>query len=245
MKTRIAIMVLSIFFFLPAYAQQEEPVNKKKGTRTENLQVNYTPLEEPATLDNFAAGGGGYPAYFYFGDPGGMYLDPQWSPGLVAVKDGEGMEALLRYNIYHQKVEAITEADTFAFAKPGELDWVMIGDRKFIFSSYLRNDLEVANTWFEVLCEGECDLLLRHYIKYRLADGDDDPTNDQMYKMEAYYSRKKDESGMRLSPTRKDIPLVLLDHQEELAAYLKENKLNLKDQDDLVKLFTYYNSLDQ
>jgi len=244
MKTRIAVLALSLLFYLPSFAQQEEPVNTKKGTKTQNQEVNYAPLDEPLPIDDFAAGGGGYPAYFYYGDPTGMYLDQDWVPGLVSVRDGEEMEALLRYNIYHQKVEAIVEADTFAFAKPGELDWVIIGDKKFIFSSFLRNDLEVANTWFEVLCEGECDLLLRHYIKYRIEDGDDDPTNDQMFKLEAYYSRKNNESGERLSPTRKDIPLVLLDHQVELDTYIKENKLNLKMHDDLVKLFTFYNSLD-
>jgi len=242
MKTRIALLVLAVFYYLPVFAQQEA-VNTKKGTTTENREVNYAPLQEPVPVDDFSEGGGSYPAYFYYGDPSGMYLDDQWLPGQVAVKDGNTMDGLLRYNIYHQKVEAIVDADTFAFAKPGELNWVMIGDNKFIFSSYLRNDLEVANTWFEVLCEGECDLLLRHYIKYRIEDGDDDPSNDQMYRLEAYYSRKNDESGERLNPSKKDIPLVLLDHQEELSAYLKENKLNLKDQEDLVKLFAYYNSL--
>ena len=138
MKTRIALLALSLLFYFPSFAQQEEPVNTKKGAKTQNQEVNYAPLDEPLPIDDFTAGGGGYPAYFYYGDP----------------------------------------------------------------------------------------------------------TNDQMYKLEAYYSRKNNESGERFSPSRKDIPLVLLDHQEELSRFLKENKLNLKDQDDLVKLFTYYNSLD-
>jgi hypothetical protein len=62
--------------------------------------------------------------------------------------------------------------------------------------------------------------------------------------LEEYYTRTKDEKGKRLYTSKKDIPLVLLEHQEELSAYLKENKLNLKEQDDLVELFEYYNSLD-
>lgn len=243
MKTRITFLALLLLFVLPALAQQEEPVNSKKGT-IQNQETSYAPPVEAVPRNDLAAGGGGNPAYFYYGDPSGMYLDEEWMPGRVSVKAGEEMEALLRYNIYQQKVEAIMDVDTFAFAKPGELEWVMIGDKKFIFSNYLRNDLEVASTWFEVLCEGECDLLLRHYIKYRIDDGDDDPANDQMYRLESFYTRKNNASGERLSPTRKDIPLVLLDHQEELSGYIKEHKLNLKDQDDLVKLFTYYNSLD-
>jgi hypothetical protein len=189
-------------------------------------------------------GGGGYGQYFYYGDPTGMYLDEEWKNGVVDVKEGDNMDGLLRYNIYHQKFEAVIEGDTFAFAKPGELEYVMIGDSKFVFSSFLRNDYEVASTWFEVLCEGECDLLLRRYIKYRVTDGDDDHSNDQLYKLEEYYTRTKDEKGKRLYTSKKDIPLVLLEHQGELSIYVKENKLNLKEQDDLVKLFEYYNNLE-
>lgn len=245
MKAFTLFTAFAFLFLLFAQAQQQEAVISKKGSNpVESQEVTHTLKDEPLPASDLRDGGGGYGQYFYYGDPTGMYLNSDWKPGNVAVKEGDDMEGMLRYNIYHQKVEAVIEGDTFAFAKPGELNWVMIGESKFIFSNFLRNDYEVAGTWFEVLCEGECDLLLRRYIKYRVTDGDDEHSDDQLYMLEEYYTRTKDESGKRLYTSKKDIPLVLLGHQEELSVYLKENKLNLKEKDDLVKLFNYYNSLE-
>jgi len=243
MKT-ISIFAAFIFLFILSSSAQEENLVKSTNTRSQPNESIYVPLEEPLPIYNQVEGGGGYNTFFYYGDPTGMFLNADFIPGTASLKDGTEMEGAFRYNIYHQKIQAIVAGDTFAFAKPGELEWVQMGEQKFIYSSFMRNDYEVANTWFEVLCEGDCDLLLRRYIKYRVTDGDDDHSDDQLYKLEEYYVRKDEGAGKRMHATKKEVLMAIHEHKEEVARFIKSEKLKVKYQEDLVMLFEYYNSLE-
>jgi hypothetical protein len=119
-----------------------------------------------------------------------------------------------------------------------------IGDRKFIYSTFVRSDQEVANAWFEILCEGNCTLMLRRYIKYRVSDGDDDPSNDQLYKLEEYYTKFGDGPVERLYISKKLVLESLPDHEDDISTYIKSEKLKLKERPDMIRLIAYYNSLD-
>jgi len=244
MKT-ITLFTAFIFLFTVFASAQEEGVLKKGDTRQNvNSEIIYSPLEDPVPLNDLLDGGGGFNNYFYYGDPTGMFLNPEWLKGSALLVDGTVLEGSFRYNIYFQKIQAILKGDTFAFAKPSELEWVQIGEKKFIFTTFMRNNYEVDNAWFEVLCEGECDLLLRRYIKYRVTDGDDDITNDQLYKLDEYYVRKDEKAGERMYITKKAVLSAIHEHESEISAFIKSHKLKIKEQEDLVSLFAYYNTLD-
>jgi len=243
MKT-ISTFAAFIFLFLLIAPAQEEPVNKKGSKRSEQQKIIYTPTEDPKPINDLYDGGGGYETYFYYGDPTGMYFNKEWEKGNAEHVDGTKIEGEFRYNLYHQKMQAIVDGDTFSIAKPSELEWLKIGDRKFIYSTFVRSDREVSNTWFEVLCDGDCELLLRRYIKYRVSDGDDDRTNDQLYKLKEYYTRKDDAGIVRIYTSKKSLLEAMQEHEAAVSKYIKEEKLKIKDQKDLVKLFVYYNSLE-
>ncbi|MCK4568834.1 MAG: hypothetical protein KAT76_01010, partial [Bacteroidales bacterium] len=236
--------VAFIFIFMLVSRAQEENLSKNNKQRNQQKEIIYEPLADPVPIDDFHEGGGGYSPYFYYGDLSGIYLSEAWENGSAGLIDETALSGSFRYNIYLQKMEAVIEGDTFAFAKSCELEWVRIGDSKFIYSNFVRSDHEVANTWFEVLCEGECELLLRRYIKYRVTDGDDNKSNDQLYRLEEYYTRKGEGEGERMYMSKKSILSHLKSHEGEINDYLKSEKLKLKNHDDLVKLFVYYNTLD-
>ena len=242
MKT-ITLFTAFIFIFLMISLAQEEAVTQKGSNRTVPEPIIYVPVTAPSTLNDLYTGGGGYKNYFYYGEPSGMYFNIEWENGSAGHIDGTIIEGAFRYNLYHQKMEAIVGGDTFAIAKPCELEWLKIGKRKFVYTTFVRTDYEVANTWFEVLCEGSCELLLRRYIKYRVTDGDDDHSNDQLYKLMEYYTRKGNAVAEKIYVSRKALLETLQDHKSEVSAFIKEEKIKLKDQDDLVKLFSYYNRL--
>ena len=247
MKTIVTFAAFIFIFLLIAPAQEETLIknNNKRTQRDQQQEAVYQPLEDPVPIhDLYDGGGGGYSPYFYYGDPSGMYFSEAWEDGSAGLIDGTLMKGSFRYNIYLQKMEAVVEGDTFAFAESCELEWVQIGDRKFIYSSFVRSTYEVSNTWFEVLCEGDCVLLLRRYIKYRVTDGDDDHSNDQLYKLEEYYTRRGEEVGERMYLSKKSVLSQLKNHRGQVNDFLKSEKLKLKERDDLVKLFAYYNTLD-
>jgi len=243
MKT-ITIFAAFIFLLLFSAVAQEGAVVQKGSRPVERQKVSYEPVTDPMPVNNLRDGGGGYGSYFYYGDPSGMYLDPEWVMGSASLLEGDNIEGHFRYNIYLQKMECIVMGDTFAFAKPCELKFVRIGEQKFIYSTFYRSDYEVSNSWFEVLCEGGCELLLRRYIKYRVTDGDDDLSNDQLFKLEEYYTRRDGASPERMFITKDDVINAMKDHEAEVSRFIKSEKLKVKEQGDLVKLFAYYNGLD-
>jgi len=246
MKT-IVTFAAFIFIFLLIAPAQEKPLiknNNKRTQRDQRQEIIYKPLEDPVAVNDLYNGGGGYSPYFYYGDPTGMYFNEDWKDGAAGLVDGTLMKGSFRYNIYQQKMEAIVKGDTFAFAESCELEWVQIDDRKFIYSSFVRSTYEVSNSWFEVLVEGDCVLLLRRYIKYRVTDGDDDHSNDHLYKLEEYYTRRGEEPGERMFLSKKSVLSQLNNHRGQVSDFLKSEKLKLKERDDLVKLFAYYNTLD-
>lgn len=58
-----------------------------------------------------------------------------------------------------------------------------------------------------------------------------------------FYYIGKDGLAASIRKDKKNILEVLGNHQAELESYIKERKLNLKNEDHLIRLFAYYNSL--
>lgn len=234
------------WLLLGTMSMSQEPImSKNDRSQTQTTQeLIYEPVEVDVPNKDLTEGGG-YATYFYYGNPSGMFLEKEWTKGSAILTDGNELEGSFRYNLYAQKMEAVVEGDTFAIAKPSELEMLKMGDRKFVYISYIRGDYEVANSWFELLDEGNINLLLRRYIKYQVIDDDDDdPSNDKLYKVREYYVMRKGMEVERMPLSKDAIKKVLADHETEVCDYLKAEKLKFKVQDDLVKLFAYYNSLD-
>jgi len=232
------------FVFVIGMEAQQESYSKNDNSRTQREEIVYQAVEVPVPISNLNDGSGGYADCFYYGDPSGMFMNEEWQKGSAGLKDGEILEGRFRYNLYQQKMEAIVDADTFAFAKPCEINELNIGDSKFIYSIFFRSNMEVSNTWFEVLCEGNCSLLIRRFIKYRVTDGDEDHSDDQLYKLEQYYTMEDGEAPERLLISKKVILETFKDHKDEVSAFMKSERIKLKEQKDLKELFAFYNSLD-
>ena len=242
---KIYLFVVFTFIFLLISPAQEAALVKNTSLKDRQQEIEYQESDLGIQMSELNDVGGGYSEYFYYGDPSGMFLNNEWEDGKAVLIDGSLLEGHFRYNLYKQKMQAVVETDTFAFAKPCEVEMRMIGEQKFIYSNYIRIDHEVSNAWFEVLNEGSCDLLLRRYIKYRVdRDGDDDPSNDQLYKVDEYYMRNEDGSVKRIFMTEKSLLEALNKHETEVSRYIKDEKLKFKQEDDLRKLFAYYNSLE-
>jgi hypothetical protein len=242
MKTLLTLTVFVFLFQQAALAQQEQ--SPKNTNQNQAAEAAYQPVQNPVPMNDLYSGGGGYTDVFYLGNPSGMFLNPEWEKGQATLLDGSILEGEFRYNIYLQKMQAVVEGDTFAFAKPCELASLQLGEQKFIYTTFVRGDQEVSNSWFEILCEGDCQLLLRRYIKYRVTDGDDDPTNDQLYRRDDYYSRTDGGALKEIFQTKESVFGLMKDHEKLVKDYMKSEKLKLTDRQDLVQLFAYYNSLD-
>lgn len=236
----LMVCLLLVIPLQPAIGQNTQK-NQQRAQRDQ--QVEYQPVEEVKPISEFNTGSGGYRDCFYYGDPSGMYLEENWQDGAAVLKDGSRIEGEFRYNIYHQKMEAVVESDTFAFARPLEIEKMQVGGQEFRYCTFMRESGELSAGWFESLAEGECSLFLRYFIKYRVADGDGDPTNDQLYRLQEYYTCRGENSLTHLHVSKKSVLSKLGEHQKLLKSFMKKENIRVKDRDDLVELFAFYNDL--
>jgi hypothetical protein len=174
----------------------------------------------------------------------GIYLIPEWVSGKVILKDNTTLENLkLRYNIYHQQMQFISEGDTLAFSKPEELNCLFLGDKKFIFIDF-DNKGSVEKGYFELRADGRCQLLLRRSITYHLIDESVSANGKDPYMRSCdFYIRKNNEIAKPIIPSKKTILNVLNDRQDTVREFINDNKLNMRNYDDFLLVINFYNNL--
>ena len=131
-----------------------------------------------------------------------------------------------------------------AFANPEEIAYLEFNNRKFINTDFMYNE-ESRRDYLEVLVEGEHNLLLYRNIVYRVLDQD---KSDKQISEDQYFLEKtfyvQDEMGKikKMPETKKAVLECLADKDEQLKCFIKDNKIRLYRESDLIKLVEYCNN---
>jgi hypothetical protein len=179
----------------------------------------------------------------FLGPEGSMFLNNEWKEGVVVLKDNTVLRDIqLRYNVYFQQMQFIREGDTLAFANPEEIQHILMGDMKFIYTKYLDEGI-IDHGYFSIFVEGDCRLMVRNEVTFHKAAGSGDCKKDYFYKSCNLYLQKEDHPARLLSCGKKSICSMLPDREKEIKAFIKENKLRMKTQEDMARVVNFYNSL--
>ena len=169
------------------------------------------------------------------------------------MKESNKINGLFRYNLYAQEFEMIYEGDTFAIKAPLDVQSISFSNKKFIFGFYVDREFGydyLGSSYFEVLSEGHCKLLIRHDVKIKNNSGPVTYTwagdeSDSFVKFkQLFYQEKEGMEVMLLKKTRKNLRKIFADKYEKVEWYIRNEGLNVKKENDLIKVFTYYNNLD-
>ena len=133
----------------------------------------------------------------------------------------------------------------YAIGAKDLLHKVLVGDDMFVVEMYESGTTERSG-YFLLLAEGKVNLLKKLEIK--LTDPvpakpmrDPEPRKF-VRKADTYYIKSSDQRTYEITNLKKLIAF-LGDHQKEMTKFAKENKISVKDQDDLTVFITYYNTL--
>ncbi len=244
MKAQIFIILVAVLLFPCLSQSQIEGGNVKSGSQTSRSQPMHDKItREMAMVRENEKTGGGPGEYFVF-DQAGMCLEPGWTTGYVVLKDKSVIDDIqLRYDIYHQQMQFIRNDDTLAFSHPEELDYIFLGDRKFVYSEFIL-DKTVQKGYFEVLHEGQCPLFVRRYITYHMDPEDNINLSNEVYVRECcYYIKKSGHSAEPILANRKSILCAFKDKEQEIGQFMNDNKLTGKTCEELKLVIAFYNSL--
>ncbi|MEE4115312.1 MAG: hypothetical protein V2I37_04040 [Marinilabiliaceae bacterium] len=185
---------------------------------------------------------------------GSPYADDHWTVGTISFKETNSVVSdHLRLNAYSNELEIFNKGKKMAIIQPFKLKEARVGNRKYIYSFYLyyngKNEY-LSSSYFEVICEGRIELLRRYYVAIvnnsyvsNYMGGGGDGRNHYTLKNEIFYRSGDNEAARKLPAKKKEILELMKDRENEIALFIKENKINFRTDFDLEKTLNYYNSL--
>lgn len=245
MKRSIFVILACIFFLPFAARSQNEGIKAVSNPMQADKTVMHPKITHDMALVQEQGTSGGAPGPTAISDKNnGLFLEPGWTDGMVMLNDRHIIDhILLRYDIYHQQLQFIREKDTLAFAKPEEAAYFILDNRKFIYTDYQSGGL-FGKSYFEVLSDGNCKLLLRRTVKYHLDPDEHSNISDDLYVRESeYYIMKNGDMAKSVRACRKSVLCAFKDKEEQVKAYMEENKMKMNTLEQLQQVVAFYNSL--
>jgi len=178
---------------------------------------------------------------------GSPYIYDQWLPGEVVTGDGKlhtGM--LLKYNIETNLLTFVYDPkeEPLKFAEPVTA-FTIFGDRRMSFgNNFPKIDGYGKDSYYEVIALGKATLLkhYRQFLKDTRSSVDLSMTDGTYVQTAAYYIFK-DGKMARFKPNAKAIQGALADKSAQVDSFLVEKNIRFENEDELKKVFDYYNSL--
>jgi hypothetical protein len=188
-----------------------------------------------------------------------QFLFPEFTNGIVKLKNGNTYSAPLNYNLVDEELIFSQNGVYRTPDKPEEIDTVIIKNIKLV---------PVNKVFYEVLTKGTVTLLIQHKSKYAsvgtataygltsqtnapitittVRTGNqvrnlEMPDNVQVTASNLYWVRIKDVYSKFTS--ERQFLKIFPKYESELKEYIKQNKLDIKSSDDLIRLGVFCNQL--
>lgn len=183
---------------------------------------------------------------------GHTYLDDTWNVGSVMVADKKVLieSYLMKYDIKDQNIEIKTQLGIrlLAVKNVSHMVWVDSATRKahyFVNGANYKEDDTPLIGMLEVVVDGPKSLFSRTKVEiksptYNVAM-DVGSRDTQILKKSAYYYNDAS-NNVYLIKSKKKFLEGFGGMRDELEKFMKDNRLDLKSEDELVKIFTFINS---
>lgn len=178
---------------------------------------------------------------------GSPYLNDEFIIGTIfTTTEMQFQDIPLRYNIYSGKLEFKTpENEVLALAAPEIVKRAEFGEFKLSYITYSLSK-KIKRGFFEELVNGKVSLFTKAEILYQK------PTKPAAYKdaepakfierPNLYFLKVEKESAKKID-NKKGLIEMFPDNREQVATFIKKNKIKVNKEDQLIELVTYYNSL--
>ncbi|MBS0031058.1 hypothetical protein ACTJJ0_29130 [Chitinophaga sp. 22321] len=179
---------------------------------------------------------------------GSPYLQDDWAKGTVEFKDGKAYKDVeLKYDQVRDALLFKNEkGEPFEFSKPVKA--FSLTNRKDNRQLVFRNGYNpvkgaTADSYYELLADGAMQLLLRKSKKIREDKAYGSATTVRTVEEYVNYYISKNGTPVNIKKSEKAVLEAIGGNSAALEAYIRSNKLNLKNDEDLVKLIVYCNGL--
>jgi hypothetical protein len=244
MKTTVLI-ILTVFMVVFAIKASPQVSSVNPNPKSSSL-INDASQTAEVYVSSPGSSAAAHPLQLQ-GIEGRIYVGVAWPRGSVVLRDGSAIDTYnLRYNFWLDQMQFISGEDTLAFASPQELKMVSFDGHTFVYDNF-QCENSIRQGYFEVIVPGKNKLLLKRVVTYRLPDAiiaGDEPETKYLID-EYYFISKPDKPAVKVLCNRKSALAVLNGHKEEMDDYFRITGNKVRGTDDLIKLVTYYNALEE
>lgn len=214
------------------------------------LIVSLGRLSAQAGAALLSKGADGNPVFekSYIDVQGSPYLQEEWAIGNVELKNGKSYKGVaLKYDQVKDVLLFRNEKNEMnTFAQP--VQSFTITNRKDNQPLLFRNGFTPVkngneNSFYQVLADGKIQLLVRKVKKVREDKAYGSATTVRTIEEYTTYFIAKNGEPVIIKKNEKAVLEALGGNSTALEAYIRSNKLNVKNDEDLVKLIAYVNSL--
>ncbi|HDZ41108.1 MAG TPA: hypothetical protein ENH59_05455 [Bacteroidetes bacterium] len=176
---------------------------------------------------------------------GTPYLIQEYEEGKVYLKSGEVLTGKFRFDLYANQVQFTNEDRRYVIAYPEKIYKIELNGNTLKYIDY-KIDAGIDHNYFFTLIEGYYSLYLKKSKTLK------DPVATKPYQQarparfldhKDYYYVKIGENPAKRVRNKKDIVKMCEENFPDVRNYMKEEKLRISDEYDLVKLITHINGL--
>ncbi|MEP2059847.1 MAG: hypothetical protein ABJJ05_18710 [Maribacter litoralis] len=185
---------------------------------------------------------------------GSPYLNEEFVHGEVIVNEKVEEVGKMRYNAYRNEVEILdnlSKDSYYSLLKRAYIK-VEIEGKLYRIYTYVDNDKSIKTSYFTDLNEGGLKLLFKPEALLKQARSPS--TSYEKYSPPTYVwnssyyildnrNKDKENHAVKIRLTKNNILDFTGSRKNEMKLYIKENKLNLRKEQDVITFLNYYNSL--
>jgi len=183
-----------------------------------------------------------------------FYLD-SWSKATIFTNTDEQIPfAKAKYNAYEDELIVRTASSGQFYIPKNNIDYFILNETvtnismKFALLSHFKKQNE--SQFYRILFEGKIMLLEFAKVVYEKADFEGGYSNDKRYDeykkySHHYYVGAGQKQPLKLKSTANAISKIFPGHSSEVKQFISKLQLDLKSQQDLVKIFEFYQNIEE
>lgn len=178
---------------------------------------------------------------------GTPFLFENWMPGVVQLENGNTFNNVpLKYNVFDEKLyfKNPKNEELLEFVQPVKsFKFVALDDAGVYEKGFPAIDKFTGETFYSVLYSGKEKLLNKKYKTTLEVRPYNSATTEKSFVDHSDYFLVKNGKIERIKNSKKDFLAIFSDKANEIDAFIKKEKIDFKNNADLVKVFQYYDSL--
>ena len=178
---------------------------------------------------------------------GSVYLNDNFEKGEIFTSDNERFTGIpMRFNAYHGEIEVLMpDSSVWSLSNRAEIIKILLNSSVLVYTKFITDEGEKSGYLVSVY-DGKSLLFRRDYkvfLEGAPSNGIINEIPSKIVDRPKEFFIKTDTGLPRFFKTSKNLAEIFADQSAEIKSYIKKQKINLKKEDDLIKLMTFIDSI--